>query len=73
MSGAQRLPELIDHAGIQRELNVKRATADAIMTRCRKVKIEGVAKVYVYRADVERLLAEATVDVTAKTPLRSVA
>lgn len=67
------LPKLIDAAGLQRELGVKRATADAIMQRCPKVTIPGVKKVYVRRDDVERLLEESTQHVVAKKPLRSVA
>lgn len=68
-----KLPELIDHAGIMREMNVKRATADAIMQHLPKVTVPGVKKVYVHRAAVERLLEESTQNVVAKKPLRSVA
>jgi hypothetical protein len=56
------LPELIDHAGLQRELKVKRAAADAIMKQLPKVRIPGVAKVYVFRRDVDELLRENTSD-----------
>lgn len=54
------LPELIDHAGIMRELKIKRAAADAVMRQLDKVQIPGVRKVYVRRVDVDRLLAENT-------------
>jgi hypothetical protein len=39
-SGKKTLPELVDNAGIQRELGVKRAAAEAIMRRVPKVTIE---------------------------------
>jgi short-subunit dehydrogenase involved in D-alanine esterification of teichoic acids len=57
------LPELIDNAGIQRELNVKRAAADAIMRELPKVKIPGLDKTYVYRRDVDELIRNNTIDV----------
>ena len=56
----QPLPRLIDCAGLQRELGVKRAAAEAIMRQLEKVQIPDVRKVYVRRADVERLLDENT-------------
>ena len=40
------------------ELGVKRAVAEAIMRQLPKIKIEGVRKVFVRRADVERYLNE---------------
>ena len=64
------LPRLIDNAGLQRELGIKRAAADAIMQRVPKVIIPGVKKVYVKRVDVERLLEESTQNVVAQAPLR---
>lgn len=67
------LPKLIDAAGLQRELGVKRATAEAIMQRVPKVMIPGHSKVFVKRADVQKLLDDNTLNVTAKTPLRNVA
>ena len=54
------LPKLIDHAGIMRELGVKRATADAIMQRLPKVTVPGVKKVYVHRDAVLALIDEST-------------
>lgn len=61
MSATQRdLPKLIDAAGLQRELGIKRAGADAIMRQLDKVQIPGLDKVYVKRADVEQLLKEGT-------------
>jgi hypothetical protein len=56
-----QLPKLIDCAGLQRELGVKRAAAEAIMRQLPKVQIEGVKKVYVRRVDVDKLLARSTV------------
>lgn len=67
------LPKLIDNAGLQRELGIKRAAADAIMQRVPKVTIPGVKKVYVKRTDVEQLLDDNTQNIVARTPLRSVA
>jgi len=55
------LPKLIDAAGLQRELGIKRASAEAIMRQLPKVTIPGVKKIYVRRADVNRLLDENTV------------
>lgn len=57
----QPLPKLIDCAGIQRELGVKKTTAEAIMRQLPKVTVPGVKKVYVRRAAVEKLLDENTV------------
>lgn len=73
MTTRTELPKLIDNAGLQRELGIKRAAAEAIMQRVPKVTIPGVKKVYVKRADVERLLEEHTQNIVARTPLRSVA
>jgi hypothetical protein len=67
------LPKLIDNAGLQRELGIKRAAADAIMQRVPKVTIPGVKKTYVRRRDVERLLDENTQNIVARSPLRIVA
>ena len=52
------LPALIDCRGLMDELGVKRAVAEAIMRQLPKIKIEGVRKVFVRRADVERYLNE---------------
>jgi hypothetical protein len=57
----QQLPKLIDCAGLQRELGVKRATAEAIMRQLPKVQVPGVKKVYVRRRDVDELLEKNTV------------
>jgi len=57
----QHLPKLIDCAGLQRELGVKRATAEAIMRQLPKVQVPGVKKTYVRRADVNQLLEKSTV------------
>ena len=61
MTATHDLPKLIDAAGLQRELGVKRASAEAIMRQLPKVTIPGVKKIYVRRADVNRLLDENTV------------
>jgi len=56
-----QLPELVDCAGIQREMKVKRTAAEAIMRDLPKIKIPGLDKTYVYRADVLKLLADSTI------------
>lgn len=66
------LPKLIDHAGIMRELGVKRAAADAIMQALPKVTIPGHTKVYVKRGDLQSLIDGNTQNVVAKRPLRIV-
>lgn len=53
-----KLDALIDCRGIMDELGVKRTAAEAIMRKFRKVKIDGVRKVYVRRSDVQRWLEE---------------
>jgi hypothetical protein len=55
------LPQLLDSAGIQRELGVTRAAADAIMRQLPKVVVPGLRKVYVRREDVLRLVDQSTV------------
>jgi hypothetical protein len=55
------LPTLIDCRGLQAELGVKRATAEAIMRELPKVTIPGLRKCYVKRSDVAKLLEERTV------------
>jgi hypothetical protein len=55
------LPKLIDSAGIQRELGIKRAAAEGIMRHLDKVQVPGVRRVFVKRADVQKLLDESTV------------
>jgi hypothetical protein len=52
------LPALIDCRGIMDELGVKRAAAEAIMRQLPKIRLDGVRKVYVQKADVERYLSE---------------
>src|SRR2546430_649133 len=46
------LPQLLDCKGLQRELGVTRAAAEAIMRRLDTVQIEDLRKVYVRRSDV---------------------
>jgi hypothetical protein len=50
------LPELIDCKGLQRELGVSRAAAEAIMRHVPKLTVEGLRKLYVRREDVARYL-----------------
>jgi hypothetical protein len=52
MSANGALPQLLDCKGIQRELGVTRAAAEAIMRRLDIIEIEGLRKVYVRRSDV---------------------
>jgi hypothetical protein len=54
------LPQLLDAKHLAAELGVTRAAAEAIMRRLPKVEIEGLRKVFVRRADVERLLSQST-------------
>jgi hypothetical protein len=56
----ERLPELLDAKGLQAELGVKRATAEAIMRRLPVVQIEGLRKTFVRRDDVRRYLEQRT-------------
>jgi hypothetical protein len=56
----KELPKLLDCRGIQRELGVKRATAEAVMRQLPKVQVPGLRKTYVRREDVLRLLDEWT-------------
>ena len=51
-----RLPELLDAKGLQAELGVTRAAAEAIMRAIPVVSIPGLRKSYCRRADVARLL-----------------
>jgi hypothetical protein len=46
------LPELLDSKGLQAELGVTRAAAEAIMRCVPIVSIEGLRKVFVRRSDV---------------------
>ena len=59
------LPELLDSKGLQAELGVTRAAAEAIMRRLDTVQIEDLRKVYVYRHDVACYLAQRTFRKTA--------
>jgi len=55
-----RLPELLDTKGLQAELGVTRAAAEAIMRRLPIVQIEDLRKVYVRRSDVAGYLESRT-------------
>ena len=57
---SEPLPELLDAKGLQRELGVTRAAAEALMRKLPVVTIEGLRKVYVRRADVASYLDEHT-------------
>jgi hypothetical protein len=57
---SDRLPELLDAKGLQAELGVTRAAAEAIMRHMPIVSIEGLRKVYVRRDDVPRYLEART-------------
>jgi hypothetical protein len=54
------LPELLDAAGLQAELGIKRAAAEAIMRQLPVVSFDGLRKIYVRRVDVARLIEERT-------------
>jgi hypothetical protein len=54
------LPELLDSKALQRELGITRAASEAIMRHLPTVQLPELRKVYVRRADVERLLEEST-------------
>jgi hypothetical protein len=56
----ERLPELLDAKGLQGELGVTRAAAEAVMRQVPTVQVPGLRKVYVRRPDVERLLERCT-------------
>ena len=57
---ADRLPQLLDAKHLAAELGVTRASAEAIMRKLPKVEIDGLRKVFVRRADVQRLLEAST-------------
>ena len=59
--GLTPLPKLVDCRGIEQELGVKRATAEAIMRQLPKVQVPGLRKTFVRREDVLRLLDEWTI------------
>ena len=50
------LPQLLDCKGLQAELSVSRASAEALMRRVPTVRIEGLRKTFVRRSDVARYL-----------------
>jgi hypothetical protein len=54
------LPQLLDAKHLAAELGVTRAAAEAIMRKLPKVEIDGLRKVFVRRADVQRLLEAST-------------
>lgn len=57
---SDHLPELLDAKGVQAELGITRAAAEAIMRQLPVVQFVGLRKVYVRRADVLALLEERT-------------
>jgi hypothetical protein len=57
----RRLPGLVDRKGLENELGVKRAAAEAIDRQVPRVEIEGLRKWYVRREDVRRYLDEHTI------------
>ena len=61
VEGVATLPVLMDCCAIQRELGVKRATAEAIMRQVCKVQVPEHRKVFVRREDILRLLDEWTI------------
>lgn len=52
--------KLMDLKTICDELGVTRSAGEALMRRLPKVEVDGLRKVYVRRADLERLLEEST-------------
>lgn len=54
------LPKLLDCRGLMDELGITRAAAEKIMRELPTVEPEGLRKVYVKRADVERWIDENT-------------
>ena len=61
VSSRRELPRLLDCKGIQVELDVKRAAAEAIMRQLPKVVLPGLRKTYVKRDDVFQLVDASTV------------
>lgn len=57
---SEPLPQLLDAKGLQVEMGITRASAQKIIQQLPIVQLPGLRKVFVYRADVERLLAEHT-------------
>ena len=54
------LPQLLDCKGLQTELGVTRAAAEALMRQLDTVQIDGLRKIYVRRSDVAAYLDERT-------------
>jgi hypothetical protein len=65
-----RLPELLDAKGLQAELGVTRAAAEAVMRRLPLIQIEGLRKVYVRRQDVAALIEASTLGKDHAPPVR---
>jgi hypothetical protein len=57
---SERLPKLLDAKGLQKELGVTRAAAEAIMRQLPTVQIPGLRKTYCRRTDVAGLLERQT-------------
>jgi hypothetical protein len=57
---SEPLPELLDAKGLQRELGVTRAAAEALMRKLPIVMIEDLRKTYVRRGDVAGYLEQHT-------------
>jgi hypothetical protein len=53
--------ELLDCAKLAKEMGVSRAAAEAVMRQVPKVTFPGLRKVYVHRADVQKLINECKV------------
>jgi hypothetical protein len=58
--GRETLPELLDVKGVQSELGVTRAAAEAIVKQCDVIAFAGLRKTYVKRADVLELVRRST-------------
>lgn len=56
----ERLPELLDAKGLQAELGVTRAAAEAIMRRLPVVQFEELRKIYVKRSDLRAYIEART-------------
>lgn len=50
------LPQLLDNRMIREEMGVAESTATSIMRRCELVRVKGIRRTFVRRADVEALL-----------------
>lgn len=67
------LTGLYDCARLSRELGISRRAAERIMVRLPKQHVPGLRKVYVRGSEVQKLLDDNHVDVTAHRPLGRVA